>query len=138
MVILIFILWLLYSCFEGRREGYYWETLFNSGGRPTNEHKTWSIQRTIVCMVFLLASMTGINSFISEILLIIAYPLAFPFIHDGAYYRTRNIVSKGKHYPLRFWDFSTTSTAFFTKFNRPVLRSLYFTISIGLLIFSVL
>lgn len=137
MILFIFILWLLYAVMEGNREGFYWNMLFSSGGKPTVEHDIWTIQRAVVAIGFVLFSVSLSDSF-TVLLILLVYPLVFPFFHDGVYYRTRNIVSKGEYYNLRFWDQSTTSTAFSTRFCTPFLRTLYFTIGVGLLIFIML
>lgn len=40
--------------------------------------------------------------------------MVFPFFHDGFYYVTRKILSRGKTYPKGFMDKSTTTTAKFS------------------------
>jgi hypothetical protein len=48
------------------------------------------------------------------ILFILISALVFPFLHDGFYYQVRNWLSKGRVYPVGFFDQSTTTTAIFS------------------------
>ena len=91
--------WILYSVFEGIREGYY----FNANPTPTkfNIHILFNIQRiAVLTLIFIIAGNIWI-----------ACCFMFPFIHDGAYYMTRNKLNKDV-YLKGFWDNpSSTSTA---------------------------
>jgi hypothetical protein len=49
-----------------------------------------------------------------DFLFLLVCALVFPFLHDGFYYLTRNILSKGIVYPKGFIDQSTTTTAIFS------------------------
>lgn len=131
MTVFIFITWIIYSSLEGYREGNYWQWLFEARKYATNEHEVWSFQRA---MVFILAFLCLIYS--GNWIAVFSLPLAFPFWHDGFYYRQRNKASQNTLYKKKFWDQSKASTAFFTKFNTPILRSIYFAVSIIILIFS--
>ena len=44
----------------------------------------------------------------------IAFVLSFPFIHDGAYYQTRKILSNNTVYLKGWFDRSTTTTSIFS------------------------
>lgn len=56
--------------------------------------------------------------------------LSFPFLHDGIYYTTRNLLNP-KVYQKKWWDRSTTSNAIF---NLSIFwRILLFVFSLGLL-----
>ena len=93
------VLWILYSGFEGIREGYY----FNCFPKPAKPdiHILFTLQRLTVILVMCATSP----------LIFLAMALMFPFFHDGFYYATRhklNVVV----YPKGFWsDPSSTSTA---------------------------
>ena len=120
----ITILWMLYSFFEGMREGFYWH--YKSGSNTYNEHFMWTIQRAIVLIMCCMYS---------EWYFVFIAALMFPFLHDGMYYTTRNVLSRGV-YPRKWLDQSTTSTAISTKYFTPKTRTLCFLLGI-LLIFII-
>jgi hypothetical protein len=105
-------LWIIYCIFEGAREAFYWNTY------PTydfNIHWMFFVTRAIFLAVA------------SDLLwqIIVSFALMFSFIHNGAYYTTRNILNRDL-YKKKWFDQSTTSTAFLTKFNGPVSRTIQF------------
>lgn len=55
----------------------------------------------------------------------IAYVFIFPFIHDGSYYKMRNIIDSGI-YTKKWFAQSETSTAITTKIFTPLIRTLFF------------
>jgi len=115
---------------EGYREGYYWalkndEVLKHY--HPDNEHGVWTLQRFFVYVICNYSAYM-LND---TLWLLIILPLCFPFFHDGMYYYERNVIDGS--YPKGWWDFSKTSTSWFTKFSTPILRTLYFVIATTLI-----
>lgn len=109
---LILFLWIVYCIFEGAREALYWNTY------PTydfNVHWMFMVTRAIFLFVA--------SGLVWQVL--VSFILMFSFIHNGAYYTTRNILNKDL-YKKKWFDQSTTSTAFLTKFNGPISRSIQF------------
>lgn len=124
MPLLAFIIWILYSIFEGIREAYYWN-LF-----PTykfNIHTLFFIQRAMVVIII-----TAFN-----IPMFIACALVFSFLHNGSYYTTRHVLNKS-NYPKTWFDQSTTSTSWLTKFNTPISRTIQAAIGITIFILHAL
>ena len=123
-IISIFILWISYAILEGHREGIFFHKVEvdKVGGKIL--HTTWTIQRALVLGMILA---TNLNWWV------VALPFVFPFFHDGEYYRTRHTLNYGV-YPKKWWAQSTTSTAFLTKFETPVVRTILFVIGVGILI----
>jgi hypothetical protein len=123
IILVLFLGWLLYCNFEGIREAYYWYVFGeandsvrnNVKSKAGNIHKLFTYQRSVVASMLCLAFYFLVyddsllyltNTFIFGVVLI----LTFSFIHNGAYYSTRNNLDKNV-YPKRFKDTSTTSTA---------------------------
>ena len=106
-------------------------------GKPTSEHKLWTVQRIIPYLIILLyADLLYFN--IGKILLLGAcLILASPFFHDGFYYWGRHRLDNSI-YKKGFWDQSTTSTALLTKFCTPTLRTIYFLTSLIIFIIFVI
>ena len=129
--ITVLILWILFAILEGYSEGAYWH--FKNGKNKYKktkgkEHSIWTVQRAIV--VFFATYLVG------NLYYAIIFALVFPFWHDGIYYLTRRALSfENSTYRKGFWDFSTTSTAYLTKFNTPLFRTLYFIYGIAMFIY---
>jgi hypothetical protein len=96
---------LVYAYIEGIREAlYYHEATKTNDTIKRNLHSLFFSQRLIVvCFCVLLNA----NYF-----LIASCVLMFSFFHDGSYYAERNRLNPAI-YPKKFFDHSTTSTAFF-------------------------
>lgn len=119
MIYIAFFIWIMYCILEGIREGYYWNLY------PTykfNIHSIFFIQRGLV-----LGLLVSLN-----IPMLIAGALVFSFLHNGSYYTTRHHLNKA-NYPKTWWDQSTTSTSWMTKFNSPISRTIQ--AAIGLAVF---
>lgn len=100
MVYLIAILSCFYALFEGVREAFYYnESVKNE--KQENIHWIFFIQRGLFAVILLCAS----NYFI-----LCFFLLTFSFLHDGAYYFTRNKLNPAI-YKNGFFDDSKTSTA---------------------------
>ena len=110
----IFLIWIMYSCLEGWREGVFFHKVEvdKLGGKIL--HSTWTIQRALVLGMILATNLDW---------WVVALPLVFPFFHDGQYYTTRNRFNR-QIYTKKWWAQSTTSTAFLTKFETPIVRSI--------------
>ena len=138
-IILLFGWW-LYSTIEGYNEGNYWHLLGLTNVKPANEHILWTMQRIIVGALFELSILYCLN-FMSSLSLLhivsiaISLLLSFPFFHDGADYTRRHELDN-KMYPKKWFDQSTTSTAWTDKLKicGPILRTGYLIISIAILI----
>lgn len=120
MIYLSSALWIIYSCLEGIREGYYWN-LYPS--YKINIHTLFFIQRALVLMLVSLLNPV----------VIISLSLMFSFFHNGSYYTMRNRLND-KVYPKKWFDQSKQSTSWLTKFNTPVSRSIQ--LFVGLLILT--
>ncbi len=122
-----FILWCVFSFYEGKREAYYY-SLYPSG----NIHWLYFIQRGLVALIIMVLLNQNI---LVETMFIGALIGVFSFIHDGAYYSQRNNINK-QNYPLRWKSNSTDSTAIleFTYLE----RGIYFIIGVSLFIFSLI
>jgi ABC-type antimicrobial peptide transport system permease subunit len=104
MTAAITTLFLLYFVFEGIRESWHYHESSKTSGIKSDLHPLFTVQR--FCL-FCVAGVLGFN-----LLLLISYVFVFSFIHDGAYYWHRNQLNPAI-YPKKFFDSSTTSTAFF-------------------------
>lgn len=106
--IIVYVLWILYSCVEGCREGLYYDIASKEGNGIKELHKMYTGQRALVVMsiMFLVARQDGLYSLIY----FFSFVLSFSFWHDGFYYITRNKLDSGI-YKERFKAESTTSTA---------------------------
>ena len=124
MIYIIFLVWVLYSIMEGIRDGLFYHYKNHNIKRLFNEHIIFTIQRGIVSIFLILLS--------KNLLLIIPFILGFSFIHNGSYYTMRNILNK-EIYKRKWFDQSTTSTSFWTKYMNPYVRIILFIISVGLL-----
>lgn len=128
---IVFVIWLLYSMYEGIREGYYFAVKIDSKKlRNLNEHELFTSQRAMVLFLCILLLSENLWDVLMYAFML---SLSFPFIHDGSYYKTRHEVDgayKG------WFDHSTTSTAKLTRYLTPVNRTLMFVMSLIILILS--
>ena len=123
-IISIFILWCLYTMFEGWREGIlFHKTEFDKpAGRIL--HINFTIQRALVLGIILIGNFEW---------WVISLPLVFVFFHDGQYYTTRNKYNR-QIYTNKWFAQSSTSTAWSTKFLTPTFRTIMFIAGIGVLV----
>lgn len=118
--------WVIYSLSEGYREGWHWFYKLNAKDQTkTKAHEVWTLQRTMVVLLLCL-----LNSWWWLPLCM----FTFPFMHDGAYYWHREKLKPGT-YPKGFFDQSTSSTAFTTKYFTPLIRLICFLIGFVFLFF---
>lgn len=143
MIALIsFLLWIVFAILEGRREAYYFSMKVKAVVSTSiqsivgNEHILFTIQRSVVLLILFLCTLS--YGWICSTCTVMACIFAFPFLHDGEYYETRNLLDG--IYPLKWWDQSTTSTALSDKLHlfSPVSRTILFGISVGLIIFELI
>lgn len=125
----LFIAWCVYVSIEGFREGMYFHYLFKSNGSATYEHKLWTVQRIIVFLIIFIFISVAYCNIEKSLLYACSIVLCSPFLHDGFYYVSRHKLDE-RIYKKGFFDQSTTSTALLTKFCTPILRSIYFLISL--------
>jgi len=121
---LIFILWCLYSILEGWREAIFFHRVEVDKVGGTLLHKWWTVQRALVLGIILATNLEW---------WVVALPLVFPFFHDGMYYKTRWKYNK-LIYDRKWWAQSTTSTAFLTKLQTPVVRTIMAIVGLIILI----
>ena len=100
--ILISIIWIIYSIYEGKREAYYYQAINVFNLKRPNIHWIYALQRGL----FLIVIGVGLSSAIIPISL----AFIFPFFHDGFYYMKYNDLLPTT-YQKRFIDESKTSTA---------------------------
>lgn len=138
---LVYLLWVLYCIYEGKREAYYYsfkiKALINTqqSSKITDEHTVFTIQRSFV--VFMIIFSFFSNYYDSSILLL-SLALTFPFLHDGAYYVARHNLDG--IYNHGWFSQSATSTAVSDKLNlfNPIPRTIYFVLGIGLMLYNIL
>lgn len=137
---IILVAWNLFSLLEGFREAFYFHNRMNnnSGNRDKYEiHPYFAAERSIFLIVAALTLVQNYSMWMSSSM-ILSMMCIFPFLHDGMYYRYRNVLDK-RLYSKRWWDQSTTSTAVLTRFFNPLSRTLFFvigTIAYVILIFN--
>jgi hypothetical protein len=137
MIPLINLLWVIYSCLEGTRDGFYWFFKGNSRKDISYEiHPLFAWQRGVVLFMLVLLQYRYIGWY--SILNTFAMAMIFSFFHNGSYYQTRNKIDS-KTYPLGWKDQSTTSTAKLTKMmtyrNRSILMAIGVSIQVFIYIF---
>jgi hypothetical protein len=140
MAALVYLLWVLYSIYEGQREAFYFSFKMKASvnmqqSLRRDEHVMFTIQRILVATM---CGMIGFDGWINCFLLVFALACSFPFFHDGQYY-----VVRGKLdgiYPKGWFDQSTTSTAKSDKYDffNPVSRTVLFGISILIMAYEII
>lgn len=134
IILCSYLLWLVYSTIEGIREGYYWHYTLKM--KQVGMHTWFTIQRSLFLSTLVLGFLVFQVSILNTVLMAVSCILAFSFFHNGALYTTRNLLdSKSRFpvYPHRWLDQSTTSTAFWTKYQTPLIRTTLFIISLILI-----
>lgn len=107
------LIWIIYSCIDGIKDGFYWHFKNNTRKDVKFEiHPLFSAQRGIVLILMggLLFNIFGYYS----IAMVLSMMLIFSFFHNGCYYCTRHKLDENI-YKLKWKDESTTSTAKMTK-----------------------
>ena len=122
-----FILWCIYACIEGYREGDYWYSrnlipIYNKSKLIHDPHTLWFIQRFVIGLALTILVFCG-KYYIYSPLYLFGLGCSFPLLHDGFYYIRRNNIDKTV-YKERFFDYSITSTARMT-FNFEVRLFLF-------------
>lgn len=113
MSIIVFILWCMFAISDGVRDGFMYHMRNWRVETLINEHIIFTIHRLFPFI------MVGIFEWI----LLLPAMCVFPWLHDGAYYSTRDMLNPGI-YPKRWMDQSRNSTAKSTNFFNPVRRTL--------------
>jgi hypothetical protein len=137
-IIIVNIIWALYSLLEGFRESYYWYYKANSKSIDNRFeiHPVFSFQRVLVLILisYITYGVLGWWFLLSTISLM----LIFSYLHNGFYYLNRNILDD-RIYKLGWKDQSTTSTAKMTKImtyrNRTIMFMIGVIVQIILVIF---
>lgn len=132
--VLLWFFWIVFMSLEGYTEGIYWDSVLEKRN-ATVEHKLWTIQRVL----FALSICAVYYFFTKATLLFLGYfgvvlIISSPFFHDGFYYYVRHRLNP-LIYPRGFFDQSTTSTAFLTKYLTPIVRIILLTIAFIYIIF---
>jgi hypothetical protein len=140
-------LWVLYACWEGRREAQFYYLLWcpelneKKNGvewlKRKNLHPFFTVQRSFVYLLvvaikcFDLIYQNEQYAWWELLVLVSASFLTpvfiFPFFHDGSYYKEYNKLSN-KNYPEGWWSESVTSKAIleFGKYQRIALLFISF------------
>lgn len=127
------IIWILYACIDGFKDGFYWHFKNTSLKNYKFEiHPIFSLQRGIVLLAIgtSLYYTIGIYSLLSTLSMI----LMFSFFHNGMYYYIRNKLDSNI-YKLKWKDQSITSTAKLTKIMTYENRTIFMIIGTLLQIF---
>lgn len=131
-----YLIWILYSVFEGKREAFYFSYKVRSAiDHKVDEHAMFTIQRMFVAILICLVCFNG---WLDCILLLFSLMMCFPFFHDGSYYLTRKKLDG--IYPKGWFDQSTTSTAITDKLKLfyPATRTITLVVSLGIVIYEII
>lgn len=133
---------MLYINLEGKREGiyYHYKVLTKDYDLDKGEHKLFTWQRITILLSFYYSFFSLIDfNIIKCLLILIAIPLIFPFIHDNAYYHERHKLDP-KVYSAGFNEQSTTSVAKSDKLKLfyPRVRNILFVTGIAIFIFIII
>lgn len=125
--LIVLIIWILYSIYEGKREAYYYQVLCKVNIYYKNIHWIYFLQRGLFLIV--------IGFLFQDFYILLSLALIFPFFHDGFYYMKYNDLDP-KVYIRRFTSSSITSTAVleFNWFTRYIM----FIIGVLLFIFDII
>lgn len=127
-LILINIIWILYSMTDGMIEGFYFHFRNNSRRICDFEiNKVFSLQRILVIILIsgFLVHTLGWYS----ILIIICQVLTFSFFHNGTYYLTRHKLDD-RMYPLKWRDESRTFPVFYSGLIKYRKRAIFMILGI--------
>lgn len=114
MMIPVFILWCMYACLEGAREGFMFHNINVDNKLGRILHTEFAVQRLTILVIVISLSFDW---------WVISLPLVFSFFHNGSYYTVRNYLNKDI-YKERWFAQSATSTAITTKIFTPVVRTI--------------
>lgn len=134
-LILSIVITVCYSILEGKREAMYYSIKSKSGLLPEiNEHPMFSAQRGIFFAYMYYGFYTITNNDIDlSLASLLGLTMIFPFFHDGSYYTERNRLDG--IYPKKYFDQSTTSTAFSDRYITPLVRVILLVVGLMLLTF---
>jgi hypothetical protein len=142
MIYLCFILWLVYSFIEGKREAHFWHHRTNSphfeNFKDIDRHPLFVIQRGLMLISLSVTTLFITTDILWTVILFIMNALVFTFMHNGSMYLERLNMSKIIHpdrpdkwvYKKGWWAQSTSSQALTTKFMTPVSRLIQFVLGI--------
>lgn len=127
ILIILFIIWILFGCLEGRRDASFYHANMKTSD-PVKENLHWLFTMTRGIVLGLITWIT-LYAYPNQITLsdlwnllpslplpstmfAISLMFIFSFVHNGVYYFTRNRLDSNV-YPKGFWDDSKSSTARF-------------------------
>jgi hypothetical protein len=143
MIYILMIIWIAYAIIEGKREAIFWHILTNTldynvpkmnydplDGKDL--HPLFALQRGAVLLILAIATYYIWDSFWLSGYTFIMNCLIFSFFHNGMMYHQRYKMSIKMApsdpswwvYKKGWWDQSTTSTAWSTKFMTPISRTI--------------
>ncbi len=107
-IVISTILWLCLADLFGTCEGWFEHLLRNQDKvtLPINEHVPFTLIRVIIWFF--------IYKYVGDLWSCLTLIAIFPFVHDGQYYTTRNLLQP-ELYPKKWFDNSDTSTSWFDK-----------------------
>ncbi len=136
MLIIVNLVWVIYSMLEGLREGFFWHFKANTKKDCQFElHPIFALQRGIVLSLIGLLLFNSIGFY--SIPSVLSMMLIFSFFHNGTYYVTRNKLDNSI-YKLGWADQSTTSTAKMTKIMNYRNRTIFMIAGVLLQVFMYL
>ena len=111
ILVIIPVLWVVYSILEGIREGFMfaWKQGGEYGAKK-NLHPAFAVQRGTVLLNALIPYLLTFTWWQSA-MFIVGMACWFPLVHDGCYYETRLQISNGDIYPRGFFTNDNNSNA---------------------------
>ena len=127
MISISIILFIIYSYFEGVREADYFHFRWKHENEIVkDEHLKFTIQRSVVAILGTISSTILLGWF--GLLFIPCAALVFTFLHDGAYYKRRNMLDSTV-YKNKWFDQTSSSSAKISL--TPVVRTILFILGIS-------